>query len=76
MSSAHLPGLVDRYLHVPAAYRAEQDADGKSVDDRLVDALARRPPPRSTTSARSSARQGDLAAFETQGRFIETPLQR
>jgi len=70
LMSVHLPGLIDRYGNVPTAYRKEQDGEGKTVDERLVESLA---------AARSAldevseqlARQ-DLAAFETQGRFIQS----
>ena len=69
--SIHLPGLIDRYLHVPAAYRGEHDGEGKSVDERLVDALAAgRAGARRHFSAKLA--RNDVAAFETQGRFIET----
>jgi hypothetical protein len=70
LMSSHLPGLIDRYLHVPAAYRTEYDAEGKSVDDRLVDALAAGRAALDDISAKLA--RNDLAAFETQGRFIET----
>jgi hypothetical protein len=70
LMSSHLPGLIDRYLHVPAAYRSEYDAEGKSVDDRLVDALAAGRSALDDISAKLA--RNDLAAFETQGRFIET----
>ena len=70
LMSIHLPGLIDRYGNVPTAYRKEQDGEGKTVDERLVESLA---------AARSAldevseqlARQ-DMAAFETQGRFIKS----
>ncbi len=70
LMSNHLPGLIDRYLHVPSSYRSEYDADGKSVDDRLVDALAAGRTALDEISAKLA--RNDLAAFETQGRFIET----
>lgn len=70
LMSNHLPGLIDRYLHVPASYRSEYDADGKSVDDRLVDALSAGRTALDDISAKLA--RNDLAAFETQGRFIET----
>ena len=68
--SIHLPGLIDRYAAVPTAYRGEQDGEGKTVDERLVESL---------TAARTAlgevseqlARQ-DISAFETQGRFIKS----
>src|SRR3982750_1621369 len=40
LMSIHLPGLIDRYLRVPAAFRGEQDGEGKTVDQRLVEGLA------------------------------------
>ena len=70
LMSNHLPGLVERYLNVPTAFRTEQDAEGKSVDDRLVDALAAGRNALDDISAKLA--RNDLAAFETQGRFIET----
>jgi len=70
LMSTHLPGLVERYLNVPTAYRGEYDAEGKSVDDRLVDALAAGRSALEDISAKLA--RNDLAAFETQGRFIET----
>ena len=70
LMSNHLPGLIDRYLHVPASYRSEYDADGKSVDDRLVDALSAGRTALDDISSKLA--RNDLAAFETQGRFIET----
>ena len=69
LMSTHLPGLIDRYLHVPSSYRSEYDAEGKSVDDRLVDALAAGRTALDDISAKLA--RNDLAAFETQGRFIE-----
>ena len=70
LMSLHLPGLIERYAKVPSAYRQEQDGEGKTVDERLIESLA---------AARSAlgeiseqlARQ-DMAAFETQGRFIKS----
>jgi len=70
LMSLHLPGLIDRYLNVPAQFRGERDGEGKTVDERLVEGLA---------AARGAldenceqlARQ-DMAAFETQGRFIKS----
>ena len=40
LMSIHLPGLIERYSHVPAAYRSEKDGEGKTADERLVEALA------------------------------------
>ncbi len=70
LMSSHLPGLIDRYLHVPASYRSSADGEGVSVDQRLVDALAAGRTALDEISAKLA--RGDLAAFETQGRFIET----
>ncbi len=65
----HLPSLIDHYLAVPAGYRSESDEDalraGRQALDEAGERLAR----------------GDVAAFETQGRFIESrygeqPLDR
>jgi hypothetical protein len=70
LMSIHLPGLIDGYIRVPQAYRGEQDGEGKTVDERLIESLA------ATRSALADvseqlARQ-DVAAFETQGRFIKS----
>ena len=65
----HLPDLLDRYERVPGEYRAERDADGLNVDQRLTQGL-------DAASAaiddlgRKLARD-DVDAFQTQGRFIE-----
>lgn len=70
LMSIHLPGLVERYNHVPKGYRNERDGEGKTVDERLVEGLA------AARSALDEVSQGlardDLAAFETQGRFIQS----
>lgn len=70
LMSIHLPGLIDRYQQVPVAYRHEQDGEGKTVDERLVEGLA------ASRSALAEASEqlarADLAAFETQGRFIQS----
>lgn len=68
--SNHLPGLIDRYLHVPTAYRGETDVEGTSVDQRLVDALAAGREALNDIS--DGLAKNDLAAFETQGRFIQS----
>jgi hypothetical protein len=68
LMSIHLPGLVDRYRNVPSSYRNEQDGEGKTVDERLVESLAAARTALNEVSEQL-ARQ-DLAAFETQGRFI------
>lgn len=66
----HLPDLIDRYERVPGEYRAERDADGLDVDQRLTQGLE------AATGAidelgRKLARD-DVDAFQTQGRFIES----
>jgi hypothetical protein len=68
--SIHLPGLIDRYANVPPAYRKEEDGEGKTVDQRLIDGLAA-----GRTALADVCEQlarGDVAALETQGRFIES----
>ncbi|MEO7563812.1 MAG: hypothetical protein ABIR63_05255 [Sphingomicrobium sp.] len=66
----HLPNLIDHYLAVPAAYRGDADGDGVSIDQRLVDAL--RAGRVALDDAGQRLARGDVAAFETQGRFIES----
>ncbi len=70
LMSIHLPGLIDRYANVPSAYRKEQDGEGKTVDERLVESLAAARAALGDVSEQL-ARQ-DMAAFETQGRFIKS----
>jgi len=70
LMSVHLPGLIDRYAHVPAAYRGEPDGEGKSADERLVEALAASRAALDDISEQLA--RADMAAFETQGRFIES----
>lgn len=74
LMSVHLPGLIDRYAHVPAAYRGEPDGDGKSADERLVEALAASRAALDDISEKLA--RADMAAFETQGRFIESRYGR
>lgn len=65
----HLPELIERYERVPAAYRNERDGEGLTVDQRLVQGLDA-----AKTALDDLGRKlahEDLAAFETQGRFIE-----
>jgi hypothetical protein len=64
LMSVHLPGLIDRYLHVPEAYRGEE------VKQRLAEGLAAGR--EALSDIGESLAKADLAAFETQGRFIET----
>jgi hypothetical protein len=68
LMSIHLPGLIDRYLHVPAAFRSEEDGEGKTVDERLIEGLAAGRAALSEISEKLA--RADVAAFETQGRFI------
>jgi hypothetical protein len=70
LMSIHLPGLIERYERVPPAYRNEKDGEGKTVDQRLIEGLA------AGRSALSEVSQqlarADMAALETQGRFIQS----
>ncbi|GAA4716205.1 hypothetical protein H9L13_06040 [Sphingomonas lutea] len=68
LMSIHLPGLIDRYQKVPPAYRGEIDGEGKTVDQRLVEGLAASRAALGEISQRLA--KADMAAFETQGRFI------
>lgn len=70
LMSVHLPGLIDRYANVPAAYRSEADAEGKTVDQRLVEGLSASRTALREVSERLAKR--DMDAFQTQGRFIES----
>ncbi|MEO6224548.1 MAG: hypothetical protein ABIO80_01655 [Sphingomicrobium sp.] len=68
LMSVHLPGLIERYAHVPAAFRGEQDGEGKTVDERLVEGLAAGR--KALAEISEQLARSDMAAFETQGRFI------
>ena len=70
LMSIHLPGLIDRYANVPPAYRQEQDGEGKTVDQRLVDGLAAGRAALGDVCEQLA--RGDVAALETQGRFIQS----
>ena len=70
LMSVHLPGLIERYANVPASYRSEQDGEGKTVDERLAESLAASRVALSEVSEQLA--RNDLAAFETQGRFIKS----
>ena len=70
LMSVHLPNLIDRYLHVPGNYRGQLDGEGVSVDERLVEALAAGRIALNDISEKLA--RNDLAAFETQGRFIQS----
>ena len=70
LMSLHLPALIDRYAHVPPAFRSEEDGEGKSVDERLVEGLAA-----SRTALHEIGEKiarANIAALETQGRFIQS----
>lgn len=70
LMSLHLPGLVDRYLNVPSSFRSEQDGEGKTVDERLIEGLAAGRNALEEVSEKLA--RADMAAFETQGRFIKS----
>lgn len=70
LMSVHLPNLIDRYVHVPAAYRSERDGEDVSVDQRLVEALTAGR--QALTEISEKLARADMAAFETQGRFIQS----
>lgn len=70
LMSVHLPNLIDRYLHVPTSYRERQDGEGVSVDERLVEALTAGR--QALTEISEKLARADMAAFETQGRFIQS----
>lgn len=70
LMSIHLPGLIDRYLHVPPAYRGQEDGEGISVDQRLVEALGAARVALAEIS--ENLAKADMMAFETHGRFIKS----
>ena len=70
LMSVHLPGLIERYERVPPAYRAETDGEGKTVDQRLVEGLAAARAALADTTEQLA--RADMAALETQGRFIQS----
>ena len=70
LMSIHLPGLIDRYTRVPPAYRQEQDGEGKTVDQRLVEGLAAGRSALAEVSDRLA--RADVAELETQGRFLQS----
>jgi hypothetical protein len=79
LMSIHLPGLIDRYANVPPEFRREPDGDGLTVDQRLVEGLGAARTALDEIS--EDLARNDLAAFETQGRFIksrygEQPIDR
>lgn len=70
LMSIHLPGLIDRYRRVPPAFRSELDGEGKTVDQRLVEGLAAGRSALAETTQQLA--RADVAALETQGRFIQS----
>lgn len=70
LMSVHLPSLIDRYAKVPQTYRSAADGEGKTVDQRLSEALAASRTALGEVAERLAQR--DVDAFATQGRFIES----
>jgi len=70
LMSVHLPGLIERYERVPPAYRQETDGEGKTVDQRLVEGLAAARAAMADVTEQLA--RADVAALETQGRFIQS----
>ena len=70
LMSVHLPGLIERYLNVPSAYRSNRDGEGVTVDQRLVEGLAAGRSALAEISEKLA--RSHVAALETQGRFIKT----
>lgn len=70
LMSVHLPNLIERYANVPPQYRKEEDGEGKTVDERLVESLAAGRA--ALTEVSDQLARADMAAFETQGRFIKS----
>ena len=70
LMSKHLPGLIDRYVNVPPAYRGQKDGEDVTVDERMVEGLAAGRAALSDVSEKLA--RTDVAAFETQGRFIKS----
>ena len=70
LMSKHLPGLIDRYSHVPPAYRTERDGEGVTVDERLVEGLAAGCAALSEIGEKLA--RADVQALETHGRFLKS----
>ena len=70
LMSKHLPGLIDRYVNVPPAYRAQKDGEDVTVDERLVEGLVAGR--EALAEVTEKLARSDVAAFETQGRFIKS----
>jgi len=70
LMSIHLPGLIERYQNVPSAFHGEPDSEGVTVDERLTESLAAARAALNEISEKLA--RADVAAFETQGRFIKS----
>ena len=70
LMSIHLPGLIERYERVPPAFRGERDGEGKTVDQRLIEGLSAGRAALSEVCEQLA--RADVAALETQGRFIQS----
>ena len=70
LMSMHLPGLIDHYVNVPPAYRSQRDGEDVTIDERLVEGLAAGREALGEISEKLA--RSDVAAFETQGRFIKS----
>jgi hypothetical protein len=70
LMSVHLPGLIDRYVNVPPAYRSQKDGEDVTVDERLVEGLAAGRAALKEIS--DNLARSDVLALETQGRFIKS----
>jgi hypothetical protein len=70
LMSIHLPGLIDRYVNVPPAYRSHKDGEDVTVDERLVEGLAAGREALAEISDKLA--RSDVAALETHGRFIKS----
>jgi hypothetical protein len=70
LMSIHLPGLIDRYYNVPASFRKERDGEDKTIDERLIEGLEAGRAALNEVSEKLA--RADMAAFETQGRFIKS----
>jgi hypothetical protein len=70
LMSTHLPGLIDHYVRVPPAFRQDKDGEGKTVDEGLVEGLAAGR--QALGEIAQQLARADMAAFETQGRFIKS----
>lgn len=70
LMSVHLPGLIDRYVNVPPAYRSQKDGEDVTVDERLVEGLEAGRAALKEISDKLA--RTDVAALETQGRFIKS----